>query len=256
MIRKKTQKMFFTLIELLIVVAIIAILAALLLPALGKAKARSRVISCANNLRQISSAMGIYAGDNKDWGFPRIVWGTITRMQGTDPWLEQYLPGQFHLVGTTKYKRILECPDQSPPEKNAVNKDYWPGCNRKSTVNASYFLHFGTGTYNWENASSFYGFPVFPDGMVNCPRYTMLCKKTKQWSYQLTILSPSEQPAVQDAYTLNAAFWVGHDGSYRAPNNHLGMKGHNVGYCDGHVEWLPDSKVTKRHKDYYNYFYF
>ncbi len=63
----------FTLVELLVVVTIITLLAALLLPALEKARDAVRQTACANNLRQIGLAFIDYAGENSDL-LPCGVW--------------------------------------------------------------------------------------------------------------------------------------------------------------------------------------
>ncbi|MDP6354154.1 MAG: DUF1559 domain-containing protein, partial [Planctomycetota bacterium] len=63
MYRKIRQSSAFTLIELMMVIAIIAILASLLLPSLKSAREKARMVKCKQNLRQIGVAMQLYSNE-------------------------------------------------------------------------------------------------------------------------------------------------------------------------------------------------
>ena len=64
----------FTVIELLTVIGIISILAALMLPALAKARGRARGISCGNNMRNVNMGLQLYADDFANYAMP-AKWG-------------------------------------------------------------------------------------------------------------------------------------------------------------------------------------
>ena len=68
--QKNQERIRFTLIELLIVIAIIAILASLLMPALGSARAKARTLSCMNSMKTLGTAGIMYANANNDAWVP------------------------------------------------------------------------------------------------------------------------------------------------------------------------------------------
>jgi prepilin-type N-terminal cleavage/methylation domain-containing protein len=83
----------FTLIEVLVVIAIIAILVAMLWPALSAAKARAYKVQCAGNLKQWGAAIALYAGDNNN-SFP-----DNTQPGGTDlAWMAFNFSNVFYPV--------------------------------------------------------------------------------------------------------------------------------------------------------------
>lgn len=117
----------FTVIELLIVTAIISVLIAILLPALKLAKGKASEIKCAHNLKQIHVAFSMYLSDNQDY-FP---------VSGAYYWMEDILPyvwldsNNFSLsryCKTRGVEMIYHCP-------SATANDSWSGSLYSYAIN-------------------------------------------------------------------------------------------------------------------------
>ena len=107
----------FTLIEMLTVICIIMLLAALLMPAFGKAQSQAYKVSCINNLRQLGMAFLLYATDNKNYLPPHMSTSTTVYAHGGTNWARY----TFDYHGDTK---ILKCPSSPLPEPKATMEGF------------------------------------------------------------------------------------------------------------------------------------
>lgn len=123
------KKCLFTLIELLIVVAIIAILAGMLLPALNTARLKAQGITCINNQKQIYLAHVTYADSFNGWAYGMTYYNSSNRRRYTSYYLAYYEMGIFHKSPFGYNVPFLKCPTAQalyPDEAN--NFANYPVC--------------------------------------------------------------------------------------------------------------------------------
>lgn len=114
----------FTLVELLVTISIIAVLAALLLPAISKARDKAETATCSQNLRQIGAGVLAFAGENQ--GLCPIAGSTVPRgatdaQTGKPGWTEQL---DSYLGENTK---VYRCPGSARVIPNNATYSYFLG---------------------------------------------------------------------------------------------------------------------------------
>ena len=217
----------FTLIELLLVITIIGILAALILPALGKAKAAVRSVSCTSNLKQLHLAWMQYAHDNQD----RLVPNWIIR-PAVGAWKNYYSTSNSWVTGSamlndslegirqgalwqyTKSERIYRCPS---------DQTSWPyGGNR--TMRPFNFTLSVAMNGGWDNLWGKQGRGWFKAKMSEVHR-------PSAWFTFIDVEAPSMTTGsfVLDADDPN--YW------YSVPGARDRGSGANVTFADGRVEF-------------------
>jgi prepilin-type processing-associated H-X9-DG protein/prepilin-type N-terminal cleavage/methylation domain-containing protein len=125
---RRSRTAAFTLTELLTVIAIIGILAAILIPTLSKVRASAQLVECTTNLKALHQGFTLYANDNKGV-FPAVIGNTLPT-GGTGSWmlaLQQrgYFDNQQIMVGV---KNVFRCP--------TAEETYTAGARRTYTMNS------------------------------------------------------------------------------------------------------------------------
>lgn len=223
----------FTLIELLVVIAIIAILAAILFPVFAQAREKARQISCVSNMRQIGTALRMYAQDYDEL-FPHLRLGPG---DAGATWRNAIFP-------YVKNVDIFACPSNplsrplgegtnetgADPNHNAYGWQYMPG--RKLPI--SYAMN-GCST-SWLPATGEYGDPGQPlsDASVTRSSDTIAIAETT-WVHPDIhagwLSSTSDQCNVDNGFMPHPGAYM-HLGSW--PNGPGGMA--NFVFWDGHVK--------------------
>lgn len=200
-----TNKRGFTLIELLVVISIIALLIAILLPALGKAREMARDTQCVTNLKQMAFAMQAYAVDHKGELMP-------IKHTGDDYWfheLKDYLGDTAYSdeIGDTESDSIAICPRTTVVPGN---KSYYPGSSTEA------WWSFG-------NAAGSYGVNLWlqPKGVFSgrFDRYP-----NRFYTNMNNIDNVSDVPALGDSNWVGS--WPVAEGKV-PPNLEKGLMGHN-----------------------------
>lgn len=101
--RRAHPRAAFTLTEVLVVIAIIAILAGLILPAIGAARESARKVECAEKMHQLALHIEAFENDQNRfpgwYEFPVTAWNSVTNAVANPPWATGWIPQMLQYTG-------------------------------------------------------------------------------------------------------------------------------------------------------------
>lgn len=224
----------FALIELLVVVAVIAILAALLFPALAAAKERGKRAACLNNSRQFILAALIYATDNRD----------VLPVGGTDKGdqFDTHTPvfssqNKSILSRYTTNLRAFDCP-------NLVRWMERPEWRNHDLYGVAIGYHYLGGHSNtpWGLIRGVTNQWTSPQKSTDNPSLPLLADLNVDAVSYARILAPH---TMRGPVVAEASYFSGHPEAYHHRPVNLGAQGGNVGLLDGSVGWKDIQKMRR-----------
>ncbi len=229
------NKREFTLIELLIVVAIIAILAGMLLPALNKARLSAQSSSCVSNQRQLGLALVGYAGDCNGH-FPFVDYDGIGGSSVRITWAYS-----LNYTNYVKNNKVLFCDAAAPGFTSATGmersrKDGPYTCIRYPNSSLEYYRFINYGI-NVHYLVSNRGYWNGSDGNA------LVTQKIDH------VVNPSEKVMTADAWA-KTGFYGRYIVSPSLPSeasngmNDCHNNGTNILWCDGHVSQWRMARIT------------
>ena len=238
---------FFTLVELLVVIAIIAILAALLLPSLNSARDKAKSIKCTGNLKQLTSAFLMYAGDNGDM-LPLLNSGNGA---GADAVYEHY-------TNKLVYGGYVTSPKWSSEINGVPGGGVWECPSSGVTSPAPTTIHTAAGygvngrhllTYPSSYPASWNNYGSAKLSRIKRPSGIIIEADSELWgSGAPQIGTDGRKKQVRTILCdCTGRNWDTGANAYLIPPRH--SKGGNCGFVDGHVEWLRFVDIKARQRD-------